>query len=333
MELVEVTAAEYNKGNRAVLVYDSEPFLELNKEKVQAVHYYIFRDKKDRFRLALGERVDKGLYGPYSAPFGLMEDVQRHWTLEQLDEAVACLDAHAKKEGHSNVRFILPPAFYYPKMVTGMMGSLLRNAYQVSWQDMNYALPLRKLYVPSYGSMLRPNARKNLRIALNSGLALVYCSNEAECKEAYDVIAVNRKEKGYPLRMTWEQVRSTIAFMPHDFFLVQKDGVSVASAVVFHPAESIAQVIYWGNILEYAYLKPINFLSYQLIQYYGNKGFDYLDIGPSSEEGVPNYGLCDFKESIGCELTAKFILEKSYCGESNITRQKMSHTSVSGGWD
>ena len=34
-----------------------------------------------------------------------------------------------------------------------------------------------------------------------------------------------------------------------------------------------------------------------------------LDIGPSTENGIPNYGLCEFKESIGCSVTMKYSFE------------------------
>ena len=74
----------------------------------------------------------------------------------------------------------------------------------------------------------------------------------------------------------------------------------------------MAQVIYWGNISKYNNYKSINYLAYELIKYYKKEGFDYLDIGPSSECGIPNYGLCDFKDSIGCELSVKCCFEKSF---------------------
>ena len=33
-------------------------------------------------------------------------------------------------------------------------------------------------------------------------------------------------------------------------------------------------------------------------------------IGPSTESSIPNYGLCEFKESIGCEINQKFTFSK-----------------------
>jgi len=36
----------------------------------------------------------------------------------------------------------------------------------------------------------------------------------------------------------------------------------------------------------------------------------YIDIGPSTENSIPNYGLCEFKESIGCDISPKYTFYK-----------------------
>jgi hypothetical protein len=46
----------------------------------------------------------------------------------------------------------------------------------------------------------------------------------------------------------------------------------------------------------------MNFLSYKIFEYYQSTGIPYIDIGHSTVDSVPNNGLCEFKESIGCSL-------------------------------
>jgi hypothetical protein len=88
------------------------------------------------------------------------------------------------------------------------------------------------------------------------------------------------------------------------------EGVDVAAAQVFHVAEGVAQVIYWGDLKEYSQLRTMNLLSYRIFEYYYKaKEIKLLDIGPSTENGVPNVGLCDFKESIGCSTSPKFCFK------------------------
>jgi len=46
-------------------------------------------------------------------------------------------------------------------------------------------------------------------------------------------------------------------------------------------------------------------LSYKIFEYFKGIGYQTVDIGPSSERGVVNFGLSEFKESIGCDKHLK----------------------------
>ncbi|GFI54142.1 hypothetical protein IMSAGC022_00753 [Alistipes sp.] len=110
--------------------------------------------------------------------------------------------------------------------------------------------------------------------------------------------------------MTWEQVKDTIAYISHDLFILDIDEEEVASAIVFKVTDNINQVIYWGDLPGFADKRPMNLLAYTIYEYYWHLGLGFLDIGPSTMNGIPNYGLCDFKESIGCTTSNKFIFCK-----------------------
>jgi hypothetical protein len=74
----------------------------------------------------------------------------------------------------------------------------------------------------------------------------------------------------------------------------------------------IVQVIYWGDLPAYSEFKTMNYLSYNIFIYYKKLGVKYVDIGISTELSVPNHGLCEFKESIGCDLSLKFTFSKTF---------------------
>lgn len=123
------------------------------------------------------------------------------------------------------------------------------------------------------------------------------------------MIKANREAKKYPLRMTYEQVIMTGKLLTH-IFLIEFEGTAIAAAIVFSVAPKIVQVIYWGDIPGHSALKPINFLSFKLFEYFHEHGIDIVDIGPSTENSVPNFGLCKFKEGIGCIISPKFSFSK-----------------------
>lgn len=194
--------------------------------------------------------------------------------------------------------------------MSSLLNVLLRNGYRVAYQDLNFSMGLDFEDMDAYISLLPANGRKNLKCALNENLQLRRCEEIQEKKRAYEIIRENRTWKGYPLRMAWEQVEETIAIVPHDFYIVSKDNQAVAAAMIYRVAEDAAQVIYWGDVPGVAPLRPMNYLAYRLAEHYKHIGMRHLDIGPSTEAGIPNYGLCDFKSSIGCCIQPKFTLEK-----------------------
>ena len=49
----------------------------------------------------------------------------------------------------------------------------------------------------------------------------------------------------------------------------------------------------------------MNFLAYHVFNFYKKNGIKVIDIGPSTENSIPNHGLCEFKESIGCDISPK----------------------------
>lgn len=112
--------------------------------------------------------------------------------------------------------------------------------------------------------------------------------------------------------MSWEQVQETIQITEHDIFLLNKKGKDVAAAIVFCVNKDVYQVIYWEDIDGYSEERPMNLLAENVYEFYQQKGIQVLDIGPSTENGVPNYGLCDFKESIGVSVLIKVYFKKIF---------------------
>ncbi len=291
------------------VIYNTPTFCELNKKKVDYIDYLVIKkDESPRFAVIFGVKDSQALC-PFSAPFGTLLPLKKSPSIENYDDALSAIDTYASDMGFKKIFFRIPPIFYRVNALTALVNSLFRHGYEMCDIDVNYAFNLHDAH-ENYDSIMHYNAKKNLRIALKANLELQICDKEEDIISAYNIIARNRAYKGYPLRMTQDQVLETLSIVVHDVFIVQHEGQGVASAIVYHVNDKIAQVIYWGDIPGVTHLKSINYLAYQLIQYYSEKGFQYLDIGPSTEDSIPNYGLCDFKESIGCERSLKFSMQK-----------------------
>jgi len=311
MNIEEVSKEQYFKIVKHDYIFNAVAFNELNKYKVDELKYLLFNEKRYRFGLCVGIREGE-VSCPFTAPFGSMVAIKKPVSVKHYDEAIAALDTFMIKNKYKSIKFILPPMFYDETGLSIFINILYRKGYSLKNIDLNFHFDLKNVSTNKYPEMILNNGRRNLRISLNSNLALKHCDTDEEEKKAYKVIAENRESNGYPLRMTFQQVIDTVKIIDHDSFLVMKDDEEIAAALVYYVNEDAAQVIYWGDRPGFREFKPINYLAYKLIHYYSEKGMKYLDIGPSTENSIPKFGLCDFKQSIGCDISSKMTMVKTF---------------------
>lgn len=297
MELTELTPSAYADafGPHAVTPYATVAFNSLNASKVDSLVCAALRDSSGRYRLGIiaGE-CDGSYHCPFSAPFGEITANGR----QKLETVAAFVSLLRERFGSRNLSVTLPPAFYDEVMLPRVAGCLAA-AGTMDYADFNYHYPLDGF--GDFAARLDANARNHLNRALRAGFEFACCP----LPEAYAVIEVNRREKGYPLRMTLGALQDTSAIIPVDSFLLTLGGAPVAAAIVYRLSARIAQVIYWGHLGAYSDRHPMNLLAREVFGYYAAAGFDIVDVGPSSSDGIPDMGLSTFKESLGCHLTFK----------------------------
>jgi len=308
MNVLEITPKEYKEFfSNPYHIFNSVNFNELNKYKCDSIHYLIFQDSKIRLGLIIGKK-ENAVFSPFSAPFGCFSFLHEKNGIDVIDESIQVLDEYLKEKNISSIKLILPPLCYNVSFLSKVISSLIRNNYKMSIIDINHIFKT-SFFDEKYKENIYRNARKNLNIALKQNFVFQKTEN---ISLVYSIVSKNRELRGFPLRMTLEQVKETIKIVKHDAFVVELNQDYVASALIYYVANNIVQIIYWGDIPEFSSVKTMNFLSYKVFEYYKNTGIEIIDIGPSTENGIPNYGLCDFKESIGCCVESKFTFEKRY---------------------
>ena len=303
MEIKRVDSQKFAASFGRINVFNTADFAQLNAGKCSQVHYLLFIDTKVRLGMILGER-DQRLCSPFSSPFGgfVYNEEPR---LEVLREAVDLLAEYLNASDCCEMTVTLPPMVYAQSFMAKVVAMFGRSQFELSHTDLNYHYDLSRF--DNCEDYLSRNARKNLNRAKTVPFEFVRLNarDDAQVARAYEAIKTNRESRGYPLRMSLDDVLRTIRIIDADFFVLTLDGVDVAAAQVFHVADGIAQVVYWGDVPGYGEMRPMNMLSYCLFEHYRNNGIKVLDIGPSTEHGEPNYGLCEFKENLGCEISLK----------------------------
>lgn len=296
MELITVGIDDfYTCFQQARTPYGARGFVELVAPKAQEVRGFVLRDSKGKPRLGLvaGRRADGRWHAPWSAPFA-----ELMYTKPQSLET--CIDfAKTLRSQLEHVRVTLPSPVYDPTMQPISFGALSAAGYNC-YQDYNYHVNLTE---DDFVPQLSPNARNHYNRASKAGFEFDDC---APLEAAYAVIAENRRRRGYPLAMSIEQLRDTeTAGVKIHSMLLSLDGTAVASAIIYRITDIIAQLIYWGDVGGYENLRPMNLLAVRVYQAVRALGYNILDLGPSSSDGVPDLGLCTFKESVCGRLSFK----------------------------
>jgi hypothetical protein len=221
-------------------------------------------------------------------------------------DAASALVAYGKEMGLVKLRVTFPPSFYNESHIAKLYNSFFVAGFRVVQCDLNYQYDLGR-FDENYEAGLDRKAGQKLRASLRNGLVF---ERTGYVETAYNIVRANREARNYPLRMTYDDVVQTVKIIKADFFLVRNSqSQPIASAIVFEVASGILQVIHWGNLPGSDELKPMNFLAYHIFNYYSAAHKSFIDIGPSTENSIPNLGLCNFKQSIGCDASPKLTLE------------------------
>jgi hypothetical protein len=308
-----VTPQEYKDLVSDRRIFFNEPdFTELNNDKADQVYYLIFmRENSARFGLIAG-RVGNEMRTPFSAPYSYPVAIIGESKQETIDAALEIFEEYCIEEGIESIRFIFPPLFYDEHQLSGWVSAFYRKQYQFDNIDLNFALDLRKLNVDeeTYGQLITQKGRKGLRRARRSGLEIIHCETEEEYREAYRIVEIGHDAKGFPTQLSFDQLMSTLSLVGHDAFIVRKSDVGIVSEFLYRINSRIVQGIYTGTHPDYMECNGMNLLTYYTIGYYAEQGFEILDKATAGKDSIPNYGLCNFKESVGCERSLKYTFRK-----------------------
>jgi len=274
-------------------VFNKKEFIELNKHKCSELHYLDFNG----INIVLGEKSGE-LYSHFSAPFGGFSSLQKTPSLEMMENACEKLYEWLK-EKNKKCHITLPPPLYNENLVSLSFYSLQNRGFSIEYTDLNYSLNLSKSLQPS------PNFCRDLKVALKKNMLFKKCESISENEIAYEIINTNRKERGYPPHLSFEELQKTKKVCDIDCFLLYLDEIPVAGAFVYLTTPEIAQLILWGDKREYKKFCPMSLFAMRIAEHYKERDFYYFDLGPTSKNGIPNYGLSYFKHKMGCEISLK----------------------------
>ena len=304
--LIDTEAAEYiTFFPDSPHPFISEGFISLNSKKVERVVRLLFKEEKPLIGLTAGVK-NQMLLSPFSAPFGGFHFKNENIYVSVIDKFINSVKKYIIDNGFKGIEIVLPPDIYHMSFNAKVVNSLIRQGFVQSLPDITNWIDLYQFT----GSFKQKNSREYYRQALRNGLDFCLTADIHEKLMIFTLIAQNRARLGRPIYMTFDDILETGKLWNTDFFKVSDpNGALVASAIFYRFLPEIGYAVFWGDSEHGRLLRAMDFLVHNLWKFYKDLGYRYLDMGISTESGLPNEGLLRFKEShdIVSSLRYRFI--------------------------
>jgi hypothetical protein len=271
----------------------SSPFIELNRSKVDGIIRLAGGLDKPTLGLIAGKRNNM-LLSPFSAPFGGFHFRNEITYVSEIDAFIGHLKGYILENNYKGFEITLPPDIYNKTFNAKCVNSFLRAGFSLKVPEITNWVELA-VFKDSFS---QKNSREYYRQAQRNGLRFEMSFEERDQESGYELIKENREKFGRPIYMAFKDILRTSSLWPVDFFKVLSgDGTLVAAAIFYRSHPEICYAVFWGDNEKGRPLRAMDFLSFNLWIHYKNLGYKYIDLGISTETGVPNEGLLRFKET------------------------------------
>ena len=292
--LIEVSAKEFkHRFDLDPNPFISEKFIELNKEKADKIVRLVENKQKVSIGLVAGIK-DNMLKVPFSAPFGGFHYRNESIYINTIEEFIEHLLVYAKKQGIKEISLTLPPSLYQQSFNAKLVNILIRMGFEMALPDITNWIELKYFN----GKFSHRNSREYYQQAIRNNLTFSLLDDNKEKRLAFELIYQNRVRFGRPIYMNLNDIIRIGELWQVDFFGVNNsDGKMLAAGIFYQFPKKIAFAVFWGDNETGRPLRAMDFLTFNLLSYYKSSGFEYIDLGKSTESGIPNEGLLRFKET------------------------------------
>lgn len=246
----------------------------------------------------------RGTYGSFDFKDGVNPETIKYC----IDEVCKYLRETLKAK---KIIIVSPPFAHDISKSSWLFYSLLNSGFTVDNTEINYTIPVDNL--PLTEKMMRNN-RKRYNKCLREGFSFEEVTTTAGIADIYAVIKHNRESKGYTVSMTLDQIMDLYRVFPENiyFFKTKQGQTDAASGICIKLNSKTLYVFYWGHMPGLEQYSPVSFLAVGIYDFARKNGFEMIDGGTSSLNGLPNYGVAAFKENLGFTASLKLTYSKTY---------------------
>jgi hypothetical protein len=183
--------------------------------------------------------------------------------------------------------------------------ALWQKGFRYSKRELSSAVALSLLKEKEIFDIFNYSAEKSVKKAMRAGLEFSISSSMADIETFHRWLLENLKERHQAAPVhTLDEIVKLKNLFPEEILLfgAYLKGRPLGFLMVLVSSPKAVHVLYTAQNFTHAVeCRPINFIYYHLINWAKEHGFDYVNIGISTEEGGAkiNWSLFDFKETLG----------------------------------
>jgi hypothetical protein len=265
-------------------------------------HYEEGRDHHVFRTWACFDLTSNGLRSPCRATFG------GYWSVAPThfeSDVEDCLLEMKSRYPSKTITFYLPPIDPVSEKVSSQLEILSRSGFEIDFVDSNFLISTQEWSLTD----LSKGNRKKLR-QWNEAGGHIGEVGLGSLPNVYEVIRLNRLSLGVKPSITLDDLTKLAVGLDssYNFYIASIDGQTAAVAVTVEARSTSKYVFFWADVAEYRHLSPVVALCAHLIDVCNHEKKRFLDLGISTEDGLPNPGLIRFKRNLGASECPKFQL-------------------------
>lgn len=194
------------------------------------------------------------------------------------------------------------PFSYAPNLSNLVTQIFLQKGFQITKSELTHFLTVEN----TFESKLHLSALRRLKKSKKNGFVFELWE-KPNLEFVYEFVSNNRKRKGYPVSMNFESFAKTLQTFPEQYltFVLKNKQEIIALTVAVVINRRILYNFYPADKEQYLQYSPTIMLLEGVFNFAQQQGFQILDLGISTDNSLPNYGLIRFKENLGCQSALK----------------------------
>lgn len=238
-------------------------------------------------------------FGGFVLPMEISSDYNLNNLLDQIE-------TYADTHKITSIQIRCCPVIYQSAFMDNVSLALQKNGYSVMYHDITQIIT-----VSPTDPHFNTHRKRRLRSCLAEGFTFQLL-NKTKLPEAYKLIVESRAHKDYPVTMSLNDLATMFELFPKEYILmgVYDRKQLIATAVVIQVSPTILYCFYIGDALSYRKYSPVTLLMANIYRYSQSTGAGIIDLGISTDCGVLNAGLYEFKKSLGAIDSMKYTFIK-----------------------